>query len=332
MRSKFRAELLARSVAIIGALFVAVAIPTGAYAQASPAPSSSAEPVIQPQQPSQEKSGVPNPQQRPTVSRIPTIDIIPQTTFATNGDYTQGQPVANGVAKIGGKITEAILNNLSVSYQHGYIDETIGNPGFQLNGLVNDPTDDFRLNYTANKAFSGALGYFYRHRTCCKASNDPTNLQPITVHEAYLELNYAFPAIASLGGAQFALTGRATQTLAHHPTPLSVLVANPQIKGDEGNRIWPTAGASLVVPVDPKNGFSVFGTYSYAKDYFDYQPIAFWYNIVDFGFTRVVNPVLSFTFDASNLTQHKQGYPFAGFNTIHRAKFVLSADIHIAPK
>jgi len=32
MRSKFRAELLARSVAIIGALFVAVAIPTGAYA------------------------------------------------------------------------------------------------------------------------------------------------------------------------------------------------------------------------------------------------------------------------------------------------------------
>jgi len=299
----------------------------------APMPGASAQPSAQPQGPTEPKSAVPNPAPPPNkMNYLPTIDIIPQSTFATGTDFTQGQPAHNGVTKIGGKITQAILSNLSASYQHGYIDETIGNSGFPINGYVSDPTDDFRLNYTASKALSAAVGYFYRHRTCCPASNDPTNLQPITVHEAYLELGYAFPAIQALNGAQFSLNGRATQTLAHHPAPRSVLLANPQIHGDEGNRIWPTGGASLVVPIDKKNGFNVFGTYSYAKDYFDYQPIAFWYNIVDYGFTRVVNPVLSFTFDTTNLTQHRQGYPFPNFNAIHRTKFVLSADIHLSAK
>jgi len=277
------------------------------------------------------KTGVPEPtEHKAGTNYIPTIDIVPQSTFATGTDYTPGQPVPDGTVRVGGKITETIIGNLSASYQHGYIVETVGNPGFPINGFVDDPIDDFRLNYGVSKSFTTALGYFYRHRSCCPAANNPTNLQPLMVHEAYLELNYAFPAIASLGGAQFSVSGRATQTLSHHPTPQSVLAANPQIRRDEGNRLWPTAGASLSVPVDPKNGFNVFGSYAYAKDYFDYQPIAFWYNIVDYGFTKTVNPALSFTLDTSNLTQHKQGYPFAGFNAIHRTKVVLSADIHIA--
>lgn len=263
------------------------------------------------------------------VNYTPVIDITPQTTFATGGDYTPGQPVPQGLIRIGGKITEAITKNLSASYQHGYINEAIGNPGFQLNGFVDDPIDDFRLNYAATKQLSAALGYFYRHRTCCKASNDPTNLQPITVHEGYLQMSYAFAAIPGLGGSQLSLSGRITRTLSHKPTPASVLAANPQIRGDEGNKYWPTAGALVTVPVDPKSGLTAFGSYAYAKDYFDFQPIAFWYNIIDYGFTRTVSPALSFTLGASNLTQHKQGYPFAGFNTIHRTRVVLSADIHL---
>ncbi|MBD5657385.1 MAG: hypothetical protein IAI50_19715 [Candidatus Eremiobacteraeota bacterium] len=276
------------------------------------------------------RSAVPVPIVHQGANYVPTIDIIGQSTFATGGDYTS--PGVSGITKVGGKITETIFGNLNFSYQHGYIDETIGSHPYPTAGSfnVNDPTDDWQLNYAVNKSVSASLGYFYRHRTCCPAANDPTNIQPITVHQAFLEVDYALPAIAALNDATLSLNARYTKALAHHPTPESVLLANPQISGDEGDAGHPTGGGTLTVPIDKKNGFSVFGNYTYAYDYFDYQPIAFWYNIVDYGFTRVVNPYLSFTLDSSNLTQHKnQDYPFLAPNTIHRTKFVLSADVRL---
>ena len=258
------------------------------------------------------------------MSYLPTIDIIPQSSFATGGDYTQGQPAPEGTIRTGGKITQPLLRNLSLSYQHGYIVEEVGTFGANTQSIfVDDPIDDFRLNYSATKSLSAAIGFFYRHRTCCpSATNDAGG---VSVHESYLELDYAFPAIAALGGTQFAITGRATRTGAHKPATSF----NSTTGADEGNRIWPTAGASVSVPVDPKAGFTAFGSYTFAKDYFNFTPIAFWYNIIDFGFTKTINKNLSFNLDTSNLTQHNQGFPFTFPNAIHRTKVVLTADIHI---
>ncbi len=296
--------------------------PAGATPTASPA-GGGGEPAA--------KAAVPEPAaHRGGTNYVPTIDLVPQSTFATGGDYTG--PGVGGIAKLGGKITETIFGPLNFSYQHGYIDETIGSHPYPTagSGNVNDPTDDLRLSGAVSKALNVSLGYFYRHRTCCLASNDPANVQPIAVHDAFLELDYAFPAIAALNGTTFAINVRGTKALAHKPTPASVLAANPQIAKDEGDAFHPSGGATVSVPIDKRYGLSAFGNYSYAYDYFDYQPIAFWYNIIDFGFTKTVSPNLSFTFDSSNLTQHEnQDYPFLAPNTIHRAKFVLSADIRV---
>lgn len=329
--------LFARLLGIAVALpLLGVAASGVASAQASPAPSTAASTA--PNLPSSTTSG---PTAAPStndkagsksaghagMSYLPTIDIIPQSSFATGGDYTPGMPTPQGTVRTGGKISQPLLSNLSASYQHGYIVEAVGTHGANTQSIfVDDPIDDFRLNYSASKSLAAALGYFYRHRTCCpSATNDAGG---VSVHETYLELSYAFPAIAALGGTQFGITGRATHTVAHKPaTPFNSLTG-----GDEGNRVWPTGGASVSIPVDPKAGFTVFGNYTFAKDYFNFTPIAFWYNIIDYGFTKNVNPYLSFNLDTTNLTQHKQGFPFEGSNTIHRTKVVLTADIHIALK
>ncbi|MBD5657023.1 MAG: hypothetical protein IAI50_17875 [Candidatus Eremiobacteraeota bacterium] len=329
----------------VGALFVANAIVSGgllhasdALADPSPSPSSAAtglpdsaatsSPVLQ--NPNS-KSGVPVtiPAHRARTDYTPSIDVIPQSTFATGADYTQGEPDVQGSIKIGGKISESLIGNLNFSYQHGYIDETVGNAPNPGNYLVNDPTDDFRLNYPATKSCSVAIGYFYRHRTCCPAAGQNGNAQPITVHDAYAEADYAFPAIAALNGATFSITARGTKALAHKPAPAAYLAANTNIGPDEGDKFLPSGGVTLSVPVDKKNGFSVFGTYSYVYDYFDYEAIPWFYNIVDYGFTRVVSPTFSFTVDSTNLHEHLEGNPFPGLNVIHRAKVVLSADLRL---
>ena len=315
---------LAVAVALFEFASTAPAAAQAATASPAPEPSASAAPLTAP------KATTNGPADKATkaapapMSYLPTIDIVPQSTFATGGDYTPGQPVPEGTVRTGGKITQPLLSNLNLSYQHGYIVEEVGTHGANTQSIfVDDPIDDFRLNYSATKSLSAAVGFFYRHRTCCpSATNDAGG---VSVHESYLELDYSFPAIAALGGTQLSITGRATRTGAHKPATSF----NSTTGGDEGDRIWPTAGASVSIPVDPKAGFTAFGSYTFAKDYFNFTPIAFWYNIIDFGFTKTISPNLSFNLDTSNLTQHNQGFPFTFPNAIHRTKVVLTADIHI---
>ena len=156
-----KASVVRRTVAV-GALVAGCAlVPALVGAQSdqpangsapSPAPSaipSAAPGIIQKSAP---KTGVPVPTQHVgRTNYIPSIDIVPQSSFATGGDYTPGQPVTDGITRLGGKITETLFGNLSAAYQHGYIDETIGNPGFPINGFVDDPIDNFSLNYGISK-------------------------------------------------------------------------------------------------------------------------------------------------------------------------------------
>jgi hypothetical protein len=85
------------------------------------------------------------------------------------------------------------------------------------------------------------------------------------------------------------------------------------------------------VPVDKKHGFNVYGTYLYTAEYFDNQPIPFWYNAAIVGLGKSFGKVVTLNGDLVNVTQHAQGYPFPDSGTIHVNKFVLTLDVRVGP-
>ncbi|HEV3157449.1 MAG TPA: hypothetical protein VGZ00_08915 [Candidatus Baltobacteraceae bacterium] len=262
----------------------------------------------------------------------PTLDIIPQASWVTGADVqnTPGGPgITDGTLRLNLKVTEPITKRLSFAYAHGNIDETLGAAPTYPNVLVEDLTDDFSLSYTLTKRLNLSAGYFYRHRVCCPAAAAPGNAQPLQVHFVHVAAGYAFAPIPVVG-TTVSLSAGVNQAVAHKTTPLNI----QQEDGlpDEGDKATPNGAVTLTQPIGrPSSGFSAFGTYTYAADYFDSQPIAFWYNIVDYGLNKVVNKNLSFNADFSNLVQHRQGYPFPDANVIHRAKLVITADIKVGP-
>jgi len=264
------------------------------------------------------------------VDYTPSIDIIGQSSSTTSSDARSynGAYFDAATMRVGGKIDENISRHLDASYQHGYVDHTLGRAPNPTTAVVDDIFDDYRLNLNSNKRLNFALGYYYRHRQCCPGDNSAGNLTPSKERQAYLEANYIFPKIRFLNGGVIALNARDSLEIHHVSATAATLAANPQLS-DNGTRTMPSGGASLTIPVNRKAGVSVFTSYSYQFDYFDYSPIVWWYNVVDFGFTKKFNKNFSMRFDNNNLVQHKQGYPFQGENALHRAKFVLSADLHL---
>lgn len=261
-----------------------------------------------------------------------SIDVIPQETWSTGGDTPSipGYPRVNGNSKIGKKFSYLIGSRLTINAQQSYIDQNIGrwtgpNGESEGPGTVHDLIEDYYLVYPMNNLQLRA-GFDYRHRVCCPSAT--SGVAPQAWHEYYLEGDYRFGPITSLGNI-FTLGLRASY-MPHHATAAYLASLPPGLK-DEGSRMKYSGFFTATYPISRKAQLAAFATYAYDSDYFENSPIEFLYNEIDVGMTKVVNPNLSITAMTSNLTQFKQGYPFPFPNAIHRAKTVVSLDYHFNP-
>jgi hypothetical protein len=261
-----------------------------------------------------------------------TIDVTPQETWATGTDTPgiPGYPRVDGNLKVGKKLSYRIGPRLSVNVQQSYIDESIGrwtapNGKPEGPGTVHDLVEDYYFAYPVHSLQLRA-GFDYRHRVCCPAAT--SGAAPQAWHEYYLEGDYGFGPRTSFGSA-FTLGLRASY-MPHHASPAYLASLPPGVK-DEGSRMKYSGFLNVTCPISRRHQLAAFATYAYDSDYFENSPIEFFYNDIDFGLTKVVNPHFSVTVKASNLTQFKQGYPFAYPNAIHRAQVLLLLDYHLTP-
>lgn len=269
----------------------------------------------------------------PKMNYIPTLDAIVRSAWATGGDDLpfRGAPFASGTTRLGGKITFPVARSIAVSYSHDYLDYMLGNSITPGNNFVDDGVDTAQITYTGKQHFAVDAGYFYRHRFCCPSAGDPTNPQPNTWHRAFLDLTDGVTLFTVPFPAVLSATITLNQTLRHHPAPAFVAAANPQIPADKGNLFYPTASVTLSLPFDRKHGATLYGTWAYTAEYFDYQLIPFWYNLLNVGFSKTAGKYVTFNADLFNITQYKSGYPFTDGNTIHVNKLVLTMDVRIGP-
>lgn len=268
----------------------------------------------------------------------PTVDLQFLLTHAAGGDETSqaGNPRIDGTVRAQGSVTQRIGKHLSFSFDHldgGSLETTVGRniaPSGApiINGSVHDVVNQFRVDGSA-KQVTAELGYFYRYRTCCPGTTDPTNLAPADWHETYLTLGYETLPIGALHGTtlSYAITGH---LVPHHVTQAFLATLPSGFSDRNHTETGISQALGLTTPIDIRRTLTVGGSFGWgAMDYFDNAPFPFYYTNVNLTARKVVNRFLSFTALLNNLTQRNQGYPFASPQGIHRVFYTLAADIKI---
>lgn len=276
-------------------------------------------------------------------SHLPSLDISPTVIYSTSDDVvkTPGVPLVDGAPLLNLSAHVPVIKGVVFSYDHrtnGLIYGTLGRiaaGGQYVKNVLDfrDYLDVFRLDASIGKGLSAGIGTSYRHRVCCPADSDPRNPTPSFYHDNYLGVSYAFPAFAALGGTQliYNITGHASPHFSD--TPAAVAAANaagyPDAKRTE---FGITQAATLVVPIDPKHGFSAAGTFTWgAFNYFSNQPIPLYYDITVLSLNKTVNKYLSFSASVDNFVQRPQGYPFERGSGVNGASLNLNANVHVGP-
>lgn len=277
-------------------------------------------------------------------THLPTISIQPTLIYATSDNIHPAPYVApvNGNLVLNGSITFPIIAGATISYDHytnGLIYGTI--PRIISGGkYVNSPlefrdlVDTFRLDAPLFKGVGAELGTAYRHRTCCPGDTDPTNSNPTFYHDNYLGLNYTSPAFAVLHGTRFiyGITGHASP----HNSDNAAAVAASVAAGYSAKRTQYgiTQAITAAIPVDPKHGFSVAGTYTWgAFNYFSNLVYPLYYGIYIVNMTKRVNKYVDIVANLDNFVQRPQGYPLgpAGDGVLQDASLNVGLNLHFGP-
>ena len=258
----------------------------------------------------------------------PTLDIQPQSTFASGSDERGapgGLPLTGGDTRIPFNLTVPLSKALQFIFVRKNIDETLGRVT-QAGGLYKYPgayhgdSDDASLNYTAG-ATTWSAGYFQRHRACCPYDK-------IEEHLAYLGFEDDFGPVTDQKSL-FAFKLQALRSI-NHKESAQFLAANAPgytFSDYKGNLTMYRTSLQLRAPV--VKGLRALAEVGIDSDYFDFQPIPLYYNYVNFGIEHAFSPNVTYTMLVENLTQRDQGYPFLSPNAIHRAKIVLQADFKV---
>lgn len=271
----------------------------------------------------------------------PIGSIASPSAGNSSGGPVQGRVDLNAV------ISLPIFRGLALQFEHdraGGIDTTIGRVTNAAHQYIypasqNDIVDTVRLVYSRISHVSLSGGEFYRYQHNNYGTTDPQPANTITVgpqdwHEWFLTAGFTSSPIAALNGATFG--AQVTGEYNRHFVVPSVLATEAAAGFNDSSgrtRFGANYGFNANVPVDRRHGFSVFGSWSDGGfDYFDNNPVPFYYIIVDAGLTKRFSQTLSLTADVNNLTQINNGsWPFIAPNAIHRVYLSIAADIHLAP-
>lgn len=280
---------------------------------------------------------------RSSFSHLPIIDIVPTFTQPAPFD-TATQTKGYDPLDVGGTIKIPLTRALSFSFDRnveGTLNQaperyiTAAGPVYPLD--YRDVVLTERLDYQL-KNFVIEGGLAFRHRlqgTGVSTGRYPFTVSSTEAHYGYLGVTYTSPPVRALGGSHFILgvTGY------EQPVDQHVAVLNPATnlvnyinENPHQSRYFDTQQqVGIVIPVDPKHGFSVSAR--------DLWGAANWYENSPFPWRWDANIVLSATkkfSDTFSLTlrtqdQHyaPQGYPFPTPNVDHVESIDVLADFHL---
>jgi len=275
--------------------------------------------------------------------KLPIIDVQPVATWATASDalLPGGNPnlgIVNGTVDLTGSITEPLAKGLAFTYVHaggGLLDNTLARQTLTLPsgtpyiypGSYHDFVEQYQLSQSI-KSFTVDLGLANRHRICCPGSGDPNQPFSTEWHTGFLGLTYATTPFKDFLNS-FLVLNITGHTANHNPPPILANALGSLSIGSV-REYGTTQAATIVVPVDPKHGFDVTGTFAWgAADYFEDADFPWAYDIFVFTATKHFNPYFGLTLKTSNLYQRPQGNPFQSPGGIHVGEADITADFHL---
>jgi hypothetical protein len=280
---------------------------------------------------------------RASFSHMPIIDVVPVFTNLAPWSISSQTPNYDPL-DVGGTIQIPITRALSFSF-----DRNVG-------GLLNQaperviqsagpfyPTDNRdailteRLDYQI-KRFVIEGGLSFRHRI--SGSGVSTGSYPYTIssnewHYGYLGVTYTTPPIRALLGSRFVfgIAGEEQPVDQHvavlNPTTHQVTLVNEN--PHQSRYFESTQQVGVVIPVDPRHGFSVAVKDTWgAGSFYENAPFPYRYTgIVVLSATKKFSDFFSLSVRSSNVHAVEQGYPYQVPNATHNEVFDLLADFHV---
>jgi hypothetical protein len=298
--------------------------------------------------PSATPSAAPTPKRladktRSSFSHLPIIDIVPTFTQPAHYD-TAAQTPNYDPLDVGGTIKIPLTRALSFSFDRtveGGLNQaperiiTGGTSVFPLD--FRDVVLTERLDYQLKDfVIEGGLGF--RHRlqgTGVSSARFPFTVSSTEAHYGYLGVTYTTPPIRALAGSSFILgiTGY-EQPVDHH-----VAVLNPATnlvnfvnENPHQNRFFDTQQqVGIVIPVDPKHGFSVSARDVWgAANWFENSPFPWqWDADIILSATKKFSDSFALTLRAQDQHYAPQGFPFPTPNVNHVESIDVLADFHL---
>ena len=271
-------------------------------------------------------------------SHLPVITFSPVATWAI-AQNALGNPTNNaieGPIELTGSATIPIYRGLSATYDRiaggpvyfSFAGVTIGGAPLQL-GTVRENIDQWRLDDVVNKSFTVEGGFRFRHRLRGPGtSRDNTQGHSTEYHEGFAGLTYTSPYIKQLHSL---LILNVTGITANHDPSPNALAALPPGQ-DIGNKreYGASESATLVVPLEPRSGVTLTGTYAHGQFEEDEdQPFPYAYNITEFTLIKTINPYIGVQIGYQDIWQERQGAPFPLPGVIHGAQFTTQVDLHL---
>lgn len=278
-----------------------------------------------------------------SISHLPTIDIVPTFTQPAPFD-TAAQTKGYDPFDIGGTIKIPITRQLSFSFDRnveGTLNQapervlTSAGPVYPLD--YRDVVLTERLDYQL-KHFVIEGGLAFRHReqgTGVSSGRFPYTVSSTEAHYGYLGVTYTSPPVRALGGSQFILgvTGY-EQPIDHHVAvlnPATNLVSYLDENPNRNHYFETQQQVGIVIPVDPKHGFTVSARDLWgAANFYENSPFPWhWDADVVLSATKKFNDFFSLTLRTQDQHYAPQGFPFPAPNVDHVESIDVLADFHI---
>jgi hypothetical protein len=281
--------------------------------------------------------------ERSSFSHMPIIDIVPTFTQPAPFDRNTQTPHYDPL-DVGGTIKIPITPAFSFSFDRT-VEGTLNQaPERVLNhGVPTYPLDyrdvilTERLDYQ-NKQFVIEGGLAFRHReqgTGVSTGRYPFTISSTEAHYGYLGVTYTSLPIRALGNSRFILgiTGY-EQPVDQHVAVLNLATNTVSYisENPHQNRYFETQQqVGLVIPVDPKHGFSVSARYLWgAANFYENSPFPWhWDAEVALSATKKFSDLFSLTLRTRDQHYAPQGYPFPAPNVDHVESIDVLADFHL---
>lgn len=326
-----------RLVTLLACTLAALYAPAVAQNAPPPAPSPSPTPSKEPS--SKPIAGT----KRSSFDHLPIIDIVP--TFTQPAPYdTATQTKGYDPLDVGGTIKFPITRALSFSFDRK-VEGTINQaPERIITGAGPVFPPDFRdvvlterLDYELKRfVIEGGLGF--RHRLQGNGASTgrfPSTISSTEAHYGFLGVTYTTPPIRGLGNSHFFLS----VTGYEQPVDQHVAVLNPATnlvnyinENPHQNRYFDTQQqVGVVIPVDPKHGFSVTAEDLWgASNWYENSPFP-WYRDADIilSATKKFSDTVSLTVRTQDEHYAPQGFPFPTPNVNHVESIDVLADFHL---